>query len=562
MGKQDSSIQELVNKIDRGELVLPEMQRQYVWTGIKVRDLLDSLYRKYPSGTILIWETNEEAPSRELGVEQEKSPLKRKLLLLDGQQRLTSLTAIITGKQIRVKDSKKPIEIMFNLQHPEGLTEDQEILDEDDEVDMDDDDLDGSEQSEVEEYLSKRTFVVSAKILEGNPNWVSVTDIFQKTTNKILTSLNIQSSDDRWDKYSERIDNVRKIKDYPYVVHILGPEYDYNEVTEIFVRVNSLGASLRSSDLALAQITAKWPGSLKILEDYAKDCAEDGHDIDLGLLVRTLVIFATNQSRFKTVGTLKREKLIKAWEKTKKGLDYSLNFISKNTKLEDINLLSSAFIAIPIAVLAQERDEKLSRIEERTLSRWIYLSHSFGHYSRGSSESILDADINIILKKKNPLDEMMTILERQTGRLEFNDADLIGKWKRSPLFNMAYLAIKQNDGKDWFTGIALSFNNRGKSHKIEFHHIFPKKVLQDAGYGQKEINEIANIAFIGGKTNRRILAKKPKDYLAEIVEKRGEEALASQFVPLDRKLWEVENYLGFINARRSLLIGAINKFLK
>jgi hypothetical protein len=174
----------------------------------------------------------------------------------------------------------------------------------------------------------------------------------------------------------------------------------------------------------------------------------------------------------------------------------------------------------------------------------------------------LDADINIILKKKNPLDEMMTILERQTGRLEFNDADLIGKWKRSPLFNMAYLAIKQNDGKDWFTGIALSFNNRGKSHKIEFHHIFPKKVLQDAGYGQKEINEIANIAFIGGKTNRRILAKKPKDYLAEIVEKRGEEALASQFVPLDRKLWEVENYLGFINARRSLLIGAINKFLK
>ena len=88
------------------------------------------------------------------------------------------------------------------------------------------------------------------------------------------------------------------------------------------------------------------------------------------------------------------------------------------------------------------------------------------------------------------------------------------------------------------------------------------KIWKRAKQKGKEINEIANIAFIGGKTNRRILAKKPKDYLAEIVEKRGEEALASQFVPLDRKLWEVENYLGFINARRSLLIGAINKFLK
>jgi uncharacterized protein with ParB-like and HNH nuclease domain len=96
MAKQDISVGDLVAKISHGELVLPEMQRRYVWSSVKVRDLLDSLYRNYPSGTILVWENgNQTAPSRELAVEQNKSPLQAKLLLLDGQQRLTSLTALI-----------------------------------------------------------------------------------------------------------------------------------------------------------------------------------------------------------------------------------------------------------------------------------------------------------------------------------------------------------------------------------------------------------------------------------------------------------------------------------
>lgn len=123
MGKVDTNVRDLVGMIERGELRLPEMQRRYVWRAPRVRDLIDSLYRGYPSGSILVWETDEEQPSRDLAVKQQSSPFTGHKLLLDGQQRLTSLSAILRGEPVKVRGKKKPIDILFNLDHPEGLGE-------------------------------------------------------------------------------------------------------------------------------------------------------------------------------------------------------------------------------------------------------------------------------------------------------------------------------------------------------------------------------------------------------------------------------------------------------
>jgi hypothetical protein len=101
---------------------------------------------------------------------------------------------------------------------------------------------------------------------------------------------------------------------------------------------------------------------------------------------------------------------------------------------------------------------------------------------------------------------LIELIERQFGRTTFNVGDIKGKGKRSPLFSMSYLAVKKNGGKDWITGLVLNKNAKGKSHRIEFHHIFPRKLLQEAGFEKSEINEISNMAFIGGRTNRRISA--------------------------------------------------------
>ncbi len=570
VAKQDISIDELVSKVTRGEIVLPEMQRRYVWTSTKVRDLLDSLYRNYPSGTILVWENEGSGPSRNLDVAQSTTPFSTKLLLLDGQQRLTSLTALLSGTPVTVKNTRRPVEIMFNLNHPDDLGNMDLDLEYDDDNEANDNDDDDDqfelevekEASEIQDYLKQMTFVVHSRALEGNKNWVRVSEIFEKSDAQILKLIGLNSDHELWEKYQQRLTRVRDIKKYSYVMHILGKEYDYNEVTEIFVRVNSAGVKLRSSDLALAQITAKWHGSLKIFEDFTREAKEFGYDLDVGHLVRTLVVYATNQARFKTVNSLSLNQIKEAWEHTKQGINFSLNFLKNNTHVESLGLLSSPFIVIPIALLATERNEKIKNDEESDLTRWVYLAHAFGHYSRGSSESILEADINTIRKKGGSVADLHEILVRQVGRTSFNTGDLKGKGRRSPLFSMAYIAAKKNNAKDWFTGLGLSKFSKGKFHKIEFHHIFPKKLLTDAGYETSEINEIANMAFIGGRTNRRISAKNPAEYLEEIVKTRGEETLSDQFVPLDRDLWKIENFREFLEARRLLLLDGINAFFK
>ena len=145
MPKVDTTVRELVDMVRRNELRLPEMQRPYVWSSTRVRDLLDSLYRGYPSGAILVWDTDQQAPTRELAVGQGPSPFVTQRLLLDGQQRVTSLCAVLQRQPVKARNRKKPIEILFNLDHPDGPPAESTEVDDDSEspiLDVDDDTAD------------------------------------------------------------------------------------------------------------------------------------------------------------------------------------------------------------------------------------------------------------------------------------------------------------------------------------------------------------------------------------------------------------------------------------
>ncbi len=564
MAKLDISVKELVNKVRRKELVLPEMQRRYVWPATRVRDLLDSLYREYPSGSILVWETDEDIVTREMSVETDQSPTTlNKLLLLDGQQRITSLASILLGEPIIVRNRKRPIDILFNLDHPEGPPIEVLEVDEDD-VQTDIDELEGVvSETDLQEELKKRTFVVASKSLKNDPKWVPVSDIFNKEHSEILERTGITSfQDQNYKLYSSRLNKVKHIEEYMYVMHLLEKTMSYEEVTEIFVRVNSLGVKLRGSDLALAQITAKWKGFLQLMEDFSATFDDDADYIYEWVLVRLLTVFATKQSKFKTIGRYSKEKLEVSWEITKKSLSFALNFLRKNAGIDNLSYLSASTLVIPIAVYAYLHDEQLSKEEEKKLLKWFFLAHMRGHYSLGSSESILDADLSILFKNGS-LDDLLQKLKDHVKRFELEPRELDGKGIRSPLFTMLYFVFKHNGAKDWLTGLQLSDKTLGDTHKMQYHHIFPKSLLNEQGVDQKEVNEIANLAFIGGKTNRQILNKKPINYLdKEVLAKRGEEALTSQLIPLDRNMWEMANYIEFLNYRRKAIINTINKFLK
>jgi len=562
MGKAEATVEELVGRIERGQLRLPEMQRRYVWRSPRVRDLLDSLYRGYPSGAILLWETNEDVPLQDFGVPQKDNPYQNTQLLLDGQQRLTSLSAVIRGEPVMVRGRKKPLELLFNLEHPEHLavvTEVNEEADDDDES-PDDEDTDSSDD-ELQERFNKMVFVVATKKLEQLPQWIRVTDVFKSTSDsEFLKQAGVTSFDDpRYDKYSKRLARLRGIRGYVYRIDVLERSLSYDEVTEIFVRVNSLGAKLRSSDLALAQITAKWPGALKTFQGVQEQSKKAGFDVDLGLHLRNLVAFATNQSRFLTIGNVPIERLQEAWKHCVPGIEYAINFLKSNAGIDSPALLSSPYLLVTLGYFGHARRYTIDQNEAAALRKWALLANAKGRYTRGSSETLLDQDLATI-RDGGGVPELLERLRLQVGRLDIVQDELMGRNQRSALFKTMFLAFREAGAKDWKSNLAIALDHRGVTHKLQFHHIFPKALLR-GHYTTREADDIANLAFISGKTNKQILAKPPKAYFPQYIEKAGKEAFAAQCIPTDDAFLDVADYKAFLAVRRKQISQRLNQYL-
>lgn len=568
MAKTEATVEELVSMIERGRLRLPEMQRRYVWKAPRVRDLLDSLYRGYPSGAILVWETDEEVPLQDMAVAQESAYGGSSLLLLDGQQRLTSLSAVLRGVPVEVRGRKRPIELLFNLEHPDTLpfvTEVNEDGDDTEESGDNDDETDEESEADASDdellrRFEKMTFVVSSKKLEQLPHWVKVTDVFKADSDTpFLKRAGITGFDDpRYEKYSQRLAKLRAIRKYTYRVDVLERTLAYDEVTEIFVRVNSLGAKLRSSDLALAQITAKWKKSLAVFQEFQKQCAKDGFDLDLGIHLKNLVAFATGQSRFLTVGNLRTEVLQTAWKDCCLGMHFALNFLKSNTGIDNPALLSSPFLLVTLSVFGHRRNYQLSPGEADRLKYWILLANAKGRYSRGSSETILDQDLAVL--REGGAEELIDRLRQQVGRLDIAPEELEGRNQRSALFKTMFLAFRAAGAKDWKSQLAIGLSHAGHQHRLQFHHIFPKALLKSS-YTSREADDIANLAFISGKTNRGISDKPPAEYLPALVEKSGSSILELQCIPTEPSLWTVDRYKDFLAARRQLIAARLNEYL-
>lgn len=557
MGKSDYPVRELVAKIERGELKLPEMQRRYVWTSTKVRDLLDSLYREYPSGVILTWQPAGVVETREFAVGTRNESVATPLLLLDGQQRLTSLSAVLRGEPITVKNRKRPVEILFNLDHPDELTFITEV-DDSNESHEDADDADDAD-SDLITRVNRRAFVVSSNQVAALPNWVKVTDVFRKSDSELLIAAGVSGFDDpNYERYSARLKQLRSIADYSYRVDILEPSKSYEEVTEIFVRVNSLGAKLRSSDLALAQITAKWNGSLALFNAYQSEVTKHGFDLDLGVHLKTLIAIITGQSRFLTVASLTQPTLEDGWKRTKRAMDFAVNFVQQNIGVDSPTLLSSPFLIITTAYWGAQMDYKISEADAAAFRKWFLLANAKGRYSRGSTESMLDQDL-VALRSNDRLGGLTQRLVQQVGRLDFTPEELMGRTARSGAFKTMFLAFRADGARDWATNLLISPKLAGQADKIEFHHVFPKALMKKSrpDIDGREVDDIANLAFISAKTNKAISAKAPADYKGTY----SEEQLARQLVVLNDSSSQPEGFEEFMAQRRALIATRLNEFL-
>lgn len=557
MSNSSASARELVDKVLRNEIRLPEMQRGYVWKSTQVRDLIDSLYRGYPAGNILMWETSEEdmPDTRDFAVAQKDIKHSTYLLLLDGQQRVTSLSRLLQGETFNVRGQGgklKEIDILFNMDHPDSLTN----------VDIEEDEEEGQDLAADENIglakMKDLTFMVANNRMRSEPNWVSVKDIFKTGNNtEFLKRAGITSFDDpNFDKFSKRLDKVRDIQKYEFHLITLDRKLSYEEVTEIFVRVNSLGTKLRGSDLALAQITAKWRGSLKLFEDFQAECENNGWDVSIGLIVRTLIAMITDQAKFNTLSSISKEKLENGWIKTKRAINFALDFLRNNVGIEVLSNLTSPYFIIVLAHMFDKKQYTILPEDDKKLTKWVILASAKGHYSRGSSEAILNQDL-----KCETSEELLSNLKQQVINLDITEEEIAGKGVNSGYFRTMFMAMRHFGAKDWDTKLTISSKNIDKKDKIEYHHIIPKDLLKKAAVAQEKIDDMANLTFIGKITNIKISNNEPEQYLDKIIEIHGGDILKPHCIPMDKLLWKLDNYDDFLSVRRRNIIETIRQYV-
>ena len=190
----------------------------------------------------------------------------------------------------------------------------------------------------------------------------------------------------------------------------------------------------------------------------------------------------------------------------------------------------------------------------------VILANVHGRYSRGSSETFLDQDLSILRDRGGTL-ELLERLRIQVGRLHLIPQDLESRNQRSAIFKTMFLAFRAADAKDWLSKITIAINSKGPSYKLECHHIFPKAILQ-GDYTSREINDIANLCFISGKTNRKISKSKPEEYFDKMIALAGVDQFDVQCIPTDTKTRAVKEYRLFLERRRSLVAKRLNEFLE
>ena len=231
-----------------------------------------------------------------------------------------------------------------------------------------------------------------------------------------------------------------------------------------------------------------------------------------------------------------------------------------NVGIDSPGLLSSPFILITIGLFGHKHAYSISPTDEQALRRWTRLANAKGRYSRGSSETLLDQDLTVV-SRDDGISALMDRLRLQVGRLDIVPEELEGRNQRSALFKTMFLAFRRADARDWRSNLTIALDHSGRQHRLQFHHIFPKAVLKQH-YSDREADDIANLAFIGGGTNRSISDKPPSAYIPELLQRSGPDALSAQAIPITPDLLQVSAYKDFLKERRKRVAEVLNGYLE
>jgi len=528
-------IRELMDSIRDLDMVLPEFQREYVWEREQAKQLIVSLYREYPTGSLLFWKTANPPEIKNTAIPKDK--IGTTLVILDGQQRLTTLYLLTRGTfppYYKPDDIKNdPRNLFFDL-----------------------------DTGDFQYYQPTR--------MQTNPTWVSVTECFT-TPPRIfdIAKQKLQPGQDPFElaqRYNDNLTRLQNTQERDYPVQIVPPSAHIDDAIDVFDRVNSLGTKLTDAELALAHITGKWPKARQSLKDKIRDLAVHRFSFDLTFMVRALVAIVNGRALFETIHQTSEVDLKAGWSKLTTILDYLVSVLPSHAHIHSTDDLNTTNVLVPAVVYLARHNAKFENdLELRRFVHWLYAASTWARYSSQTDQK-LDHDISIVQRSESPWKELVDALIEQRGRIEVKPSDLEGRVIQHPLYRMTFIMAKAHGAKDWFNGIALG-TTVGPSYAIHNCYIFPPTLLYQSGYESNNhlhkqlVNEIANRAFLTTASSVTVGALPPEQYLAEI-EKKYPGTLAKQFVPNDPSLWKLDRFEDFLAARRKLIAEALNQRMR
>jgi len=532
MRDQRLEIKDIVKYIDNatlGKLDVPEFQRKFVWTPEKAKNLVDSLWRGYPVGALLLWESTYNSPKTALGTQAEK------LWVVDGQQRITSL-ALLFGKKPYWWDRSDD----WNR-----LCGKYDVL------------------VDVSKSAKDLEFGLPNPVRKNSANWISVRRILNSTNLSEFAQVIGQSNPQLgFAHMHEALQAVRRIENFPIFEIII--DHELEDVAEIFSRLNTAGTKIKESDVVIALVASKQQGWVRDeFDPFLKELSDKGFEIDPGILIRTLAAIGKGAARLREIPQEfwdASKPFEEHWNRTKE----SISFIHK--KLSEKGILSSDLLPahnalVPLfTIYATFSDE----FDFDRAFRWFLLALRDGRYS-GSATTTLDQDIKHV-KNASCFEAATEILGQQLKTsADFKAQEFLTDYRDDFLALMLYLIIFRSGAKDWQNqevriGFDKSEGRLNEGFKPEWHHFFPKRVLRGAKIEDERINTLGNIVVLNERANRTFSSKEPRKYLEEynVDDKR----LVEQFVPVDEKLMDVSQYEQFIEARASALADASQDYLK
>jgi hypothetical protein len=517
-------ISTVLDKIDEGAMALPEFQRGYVWNRAQVRGLMHSLYRHYPVGGLLTWLTKTEtADARGDGALHPGYVS----LLLDGQQRMTSLYGIARGKPPKFFEG--------NADTFTGLRF----------------------------HLADEVFEFYAPVkMRDDPLWIDATTALQPGGDEaVMAALDGVDLPLRPMVLVTRIGRLRGILDTElHVEEVTGDDMTTDVVVEIFNRVNSGGTKLSKGDLALARICAAWPDARDEMKGRLGAWREKGFSFSLDWLLRNVNAIVTGRAEFSYLADVDVETFQAGLGRAERSINELLNLVSGRLGLDHHRVLGG-YAAFPLMTrYLDERGWKLSGQAERDkLLYWYVNTFLWGRYA-GSTETVLNADLNALQGEGDPLDRLIGLIRQSRGDLTVTEDDFRAWSQGARFYPLLYMLTRVHDVRDWGTGVPLRNELLGKLAGLELHHIFPKNLLYKGGYSRPEVNALANFTFLTKATNLEVTNRDPGEYIPKY-EERHPGVLASHWIPMDPELWRIENYSEFLAARRRLLAEAANSFL-